>query len=165
MKDRFKEVRPVATGELIEAARLLADSGRADEAIAALWAAVYQDETSLNAHLALANALERKGDLRKTAEVLERSLYIDPFDMAVHRRLASLLGGLGDRSKAVRERRAVVAMGPVDRADAWFELAKSQMDAGDAAGAKASVIRSLEEAPNFARAQELLLTLVDGRKP
>jgi hypothetical protein len=39
------------------------------------------------------------------------------------------------------------------------------MEAGDAAGAKVSVIRALEEAPNFAKAQELLLTLVDGRKP
>jgi Tfp pilus assembly protein PilF len=165
MKGRFKDARPVATGELLEAAKLLADSGRADQAIAVLWMAVNQDETTLPAHLALARELERQGDLRKTADVLERSLYIDPFDVSVHKKLASLFSGLGDRAKAVRERRAVVASGPVDLADALFELAMAQMEAGDAAGAKASVIRALEEAPNFAKAQELLLTLVDGRKP
>jgi hypothetical protein len=31
--------------------------------------------------------------------------------------------------------------------------------------AKKSVLRSLEEAPNYVKAQELLLTLVDGKKP
>ena len=165
MKERFRDARPVATSELVESAKVLADSGRGEQASGLLWAAVYQDETSLPAHLALAALLERQGDTRKTAEMLERSLYIDPFEMAVHMKLASLFSALGERAKAIRERRAVVAMGPVDRAEAWFALATAQMEAGDAAGAKVSVIRALEEAPNFAKAQELLLTLVDGRQP
>ena len=35
----------------------------------------------------------------------------------------------------------------------------------DPAKAKGAVLRALEDAPNFGKAQELLLALVDGRKP
>ena len=84
----------------------------------------------------------------------------------MHERLALLYRQLGNRAKVVRERRAVVALNPVDAAGAWYELAVAQADMNDPVAAKASVLRALEAAPNFVKAQELLLTIVDGgREP
>jgi len=65
----------------------------------------------------------------------------------------------------VRERRAVVALAPVDIAEAHYRLALAWHEAGDPKQARASVLRALEEAPNFVPAQELLLTIVEGRRP
>ena len=165
MKNRFKGAEPVSTDALLIKARTVLAAGQASEAIATLWTAVYQDATSLPAHMALANALEAatgSSRLTEVADALERSIYIEPFDIAVHQRLAVLYSTLGNRAKLIRERRAIVALNPVDQADAWYQLAMAQFAAGDAAGARVSVIRSLEVAPNFAKAQDLLLTLVDG---
>jgi tetratricopeptide (TPR) repeat protein len=86
-------------------------------------------------------------------------MYINPFDAAVHERMATLYTQAGDKQKVVRERRALVGLNPVDRAGAWYRLALAQHEAGDATGAIRSVVRSLEDAPNFQLAQELLLKL------
>jgi Tfp pilus assembly protein PilF len=59
----------------------------------------------------------------------------------------------------VRERRALVALNPVDKAEALYQLALAYFDAGDVASARREVLRALEEAPNFEKAQELLLRL------
>ena len=168
MKTRFANARPISTDELVARAATMARAGRRDEAIAQLRTAVYQDATHLVAHHSLAGLLalanDRSHDVEE-ADVLERSLYINPFEVETHVRLARLHGTLGHLGTVVRERRAIVALSPVDIADAWYELAAAQFIAGDLVGAKASVLRALEEAPSFAKAQDLLLTLVDGRQP
>jgi Tfp pilus assembly protein PilF len=71
---------------------------------------------------------------------------------------------LGDRKRAVRERRAIVALAPVDVAGARYQLARALLDAGDVPAAKREVIRALERAPSYAPAQELLLRIVDGAR-
>jgi tetratricopeptide (TPR) repeat protein len=134
-------------------------------ATAALRRLVSRNETSYEAHLALADALERTGDTAGAADALERAIWISPYEPAVHERLAALAEGRGDRRTAVRERRAVVALAPVDRAEALYRLAVAQRDAGDAAGARRTVLEALERAPDFARAQELLLALSEGGAP
>ncbi len=53
----------------------------------------------------------------------------------------------------------------MDRAEAFYRLALAQHDAGDDKGARFSVLRSLEDAPNYAAAQDLLLAIVDAGKP
>jgi Tfp pilus assembly protein FimV len=59
----------------------------------------------------------------------------------------------------VRERRAIVALDPVDRAEARYQLARALAEAGDRNAARREVILALEEAPSFERAQMLLLDL------
>ena len=81
----------------------------------------------------------------------------------MHQRLAELSSKAGDKKRTVRERAAVVALGPVDRAEAYYQLAAAQHDVGDDAQARKSVLRALEEAPNYEKAQTLLLTLYDAR--
>ncbi len=59
----------------------------------------------------------------------------------------------------MRERAAVVALAPVDMAEARYRLALAQARAGEREAARQEVLRSLEIAPTYARALELLLEL------
>jgi tetratricopeptide (TPR) repeat protein len=120
------------------------------------------DETDYATRLALADVLEKSGDLDGAARALEDAIYVNPFEMPVHEHLARLAERLHDNGTDVRERQAVVALHPVDRAGALYALALAQHRGGDDAAARRSVLRSLEEAPNFAPAQELLLAIVDA---
>ncbi|HET9424563.1 MAG TPA: hypothetical protein VFO55_04255, partial [Gemmatimonadaceae bacterium] len=115
--------------------------------------------TEYEPHIRLAGLLERRGDVAGAADALERAMYINPFDAAVHERMADLYKRAGNTAKVVRERRALVGLNPVDRSGAWYRLAVAQDEAGDTKAAIASVVRSLEDAPNFQLAQELLLKL------
>jgi tetratricopeptide (TPR) repeat protein len=120
-------------------------------------------ETNSKALLKLADLLQAAGDSKGAADALDRAMFINPFDMDMHRRLADLSRAAGDRQRVVRERAAVVALGPADKADAYYQLALAQHEANDDAAARKSVLRSLEEAPNYERAQTLLLAIYDAR--
>ena len=86
-------------------------------------------------------------------------MYIFPYEIDYHSRLATVYAERAEREKAVRERRAVVALQPVDRAEALYQLAVALREAGQRTEARTQVIRALEVAPTFERAQELLLEL------
>lgn len=105
-------------------------------------------------------ALVRAG----TLESLEQAINISPYDIDVHIKLAGLYASSGDRKAAVRERQVIVALQPVDMAEARYQLALAHFEAGDVANARREVVRALEHAPNFERAQELLLKL-SGNTP
>jgi tetratricopeptide (TPR) repeat protein len=98
-----------------------------------------------------------------TQESLELAMYISPYDPAAHARLAELHAQRGDKKGVVRERQAIVALKPVDMAEARYQLALAHYEAGDVRSARSEVIRALEHAPNFERAQELLLKLAENR--
>ena len=101
-------------------------------------------------------------DPAEAAGALERAILIHPFDPEPHARLAELAAALGRPALEVRERRALVALRPVDRAGALYRLAVAQRRAGDATGARRSVLAALEIAPGYAEAQDLLLELAGG---
>jgi cellulose synthase operon protein C len=65
-------------------------------------------------------------------------------------------------ARAVRERAAVVALAPVDRSEALYQLALAQYESNDLAAARRSVLAALELAPSFERAQTLLLQIRRG---
>jgi tetratricopeptide (TPR) repeat protein len=120
-------------------------------------------ETNAEALQKLADLQQKAGNPAGAADALDRLMYVNPFDIALHQKLADYAKAAGDKQRNVREREAIVALGPVDRADAYYQLALAQHDAGDAAKARKSVLRALEEAPNYEKAQTLLLTLYDAR--
>jgi tetratricopeptide (TPR) repeat protein len=128
-------------------------------AIAALSTAVGLGDVAYETHVMLGDLLLQRGDTARAADALESAIFMNPYDIALHDRLASLFARVGDKRKAVRERRAVVALKPVDVAEAQYKLAVAYRDAGDAANARRSVLRALEVAPHYQRAQELLLEL------
>ena len=97
---------------------------------------------------------------------LENAIYISPYDAALHTRLAELYARSGNKAGVVRERQVIVALNPVDVAEARYQLALAHYDAGDMSSARQEVLRALEAAPNFERAQELLLKLrAQGQRP
>lgn len=137
---------------------------REEEAIEALESLLQHNETAWDEHLALADLLAGAGRSEEEAAILERTLYISPFDAGVHRRLAESASADGRFDVAVRERAALVALDPPDRAEALYRLALAQRDAGRAELARRTVLRALEVAPGYDPAQELLLDLV-GKGP
>jgi tetratricopeptide (TPR) repeat protein len=137
--------------------------GNTKAAAAELTAMTLRNEDAYAANVELAGMLDQLGDTAGAAQALERAMYISPYEASHHVRLASYYAKLGDRRKAVRERGAVVAMNPVDRAEALYQLALAHFEAGDAPAARREVLRALEDAPNFEKAQELLLRLQSNR--
>ena len=99
------------------------------------------------------------GDEKGAAAALDRGLFVYPLDMEVHAHLADLHGGAANWVGAVRERRAVLALDPVDRVEAEYQLAWAYFKAGDLPEARRAVLRSLERAPNFEKALDLLLDI------
>lgn len=116
-------------------------------------------ETDYDANLELATLREALGDSAGAAAALERALWIHPYDPAVHGRLAVLLASRGDFAGAARERTAVVALDPVDRPEALYQLALVQFRGNDLAAARRSVLAALDLAPGFEQAQSLLLEI------
>ena len=118
-----------------------------------------RNEDNYAANVELSTVLEQLGDSAGAAAALERAMFISPYDAAQHVRLATLYARLGNKQRAVRERQAVVALHPVDRAEALYQLALAYYEAGDGQAARREVLKALEDAPNFEKAQELLLRL------
>ncbi|HUP89568.1 MAG TPA: hypothetical protein VM100_09465 [Longimicrobiales bacterium] len=104
------------------------------------------------------DALVKEG----TMASLELALYTLPYDPAVHVKLAELSAAAGNWPKAIRERRVIVALKPVDMAEARYQLALAFFNGGDNKNAREEVVRALEIAPSFRRAQELLQRLPAG---
>ena len=146
-------------------ARIHKDRGALPKAADELRVLTSANENHYQAHIDLADVLQVLGDDAGAATMLERSMYIYPYDVTVHTRLATLYAKTGNRAGAVRERRAVVALAPVDRAEAFYQLALAYHEAGNTPSARREVLHALEEAPNFEKAQTLLLTLRGAASP
>jgi tetratricopeptide (TPR) repeat protein len=129
------------------------------KATAELRELVGRNESDYESTMMLADLLTKAGDARGAAAALDRAMYISPGDAKAHTSLAALASQIGDRKLAVRERAAIVALAPVDEAEARYQLALAYFEAGDVAAARREVLRALEAAPNFERAQQLLLKL------
>ncbi len=102
---------------------------------------------------------ERVRDDAALMVALERMVWIWPYDAAVHVKLGDAAARAGIVGTAVRERRAVIALGPSDLLGARVELARALLAAGDRAGARREVLGVLEQAPTYEKAQTLLLEL------
>ncbi|MGQ0538692.1 MAG: peptidase MA family metallohydrolase, partial [Gemmatimonadaceae bacterium] len=120
-------------------------------------AAVDEDGYATNRKLAaLALSL---GDTAAAAAALDRVMYMHPYDAAAHAELAGLSFAAGDFDRAVRERRAAVALNPPDLLEARYQLAATLFAAGRREDARRELLRLLDSAPHFAKAQDLLLRL------
>ena len=104
---------------------------------------------------------EHVDDPAKLRPVYQRIAAIDPFDADAHTMLGRFALQRNEADEASREFRAVIALGPVDRAAAYTDLAESYFKAGKRAEAKKQTLAALEIAPSYERAQGLLLKLVD----
>ncbi len=145
-------------------ARIASETGDPRRAAQELTVLTSINEMHYAANAELAGLHEQLGEPEKAAEALERMIYIYPLEIPMHQRLAALYSEIGNHPLAIRERRAVVALRPVDMAEALYQLALAQFTGGDLAGARRSVLGSLEIAPGYPDAQELLLTIIGGHE-
>jgi tetratricopeptide (TPR) repeat protein len=132
------------------------DARRAAEVLGRL---VRLNAAHLPALKELAGVLDSLQDDAGALAALDATMVVYPLDQETHEWLARLASRLGRHDLAVRERRAVVALSPADRAGAHYELARALFEAGDLASARTAVLRALEQAPNFVKAQDLLLAI------
>jgi tetratricopeptide (TPR) repeat protein len=165
--ERAAALVPVATGPesarflLAEAAEAAGDRARAMTELETLLA---HDHTSVDAPRRLMALAEAADDERRLTLAAERVAMIDPFDAAPHRTLGRQALDRKDLDGALREFRAAIAAGPVDRAGAHCDLGEGLFLAGKADDAKREALLALEIAPTFERAQELLLKIVEVRR-
>ena len=114
----------------------------------------------------LASLQEELGRTREATATLEAINDIYPInDQDLHRRLGALLLKQENSSAAVREYGAVVAMNPIDKAGALYDLAQAYFAAHQLDQAERTVLSALEAAPGFRPAQQLLLKIEAAPKP
>ena len=134
-------------------------------AAAELQAMTVINEEAFVENMAAAAAMLELGDRAGAMSALERAVWINPFDQTAHQRLADLAGQMSERRTVIRERRALLALDPSDKVEALYQLALAYADAGDMVSARREVLRALEQAPNYSKAQDLLLRIRSSRPP
>jgi len=161
--ERAAALVPVAAGPHDQMAAIALSKKDAARATTELTALVAVDFNNVDAARQLADLLRQANvdDPAKLVPVYQRIAAIDPFDPDAHAMLGRFALQRNDADAAAREFRAVIALGPVDRAAAYTDLAESYFKGGKRAEAKKQTIAALEIAPTYERAQELLLKLVD----
>ena len=105
----------------------------------------------------LAGWLEEAGRDAEAAYTYNGLIYNWPQDEELHARLGDLHLEAGRADLARREFEAVLALDPLDRATAEFNLARAYVKIGDLASARLHVLQALERAPTFGPALQLLL--------
>ncbi|MEK6304153.1 MAG: tetratricopeptide repeat protein [Acidobacteriota bacterium] len=133
--------------------------GQKQETAAALEALTRVNETNADALAKLARLRIEMKDLKSAVEALNQSFYAQPFDASLHKLAGDAYLELGNATDAIREFRVAIALAPADLAVAHFDLARGLEAGGDRREARREVVRALEIAPGFEKAQELLLKL------
>lgn len=140
-------------------ARAALDARDTAQALTMLEQVTGRDETAFDANRLEADLRERRGDVPGAMAALERMLWIWPYTAADHESLAVLAAKRGDHARAIRERRAVIALRPPDLLEARLELARALAAGGEVAAARRELLGILEDAPSYEGAQQLLLEL------
>ncbi len=155
-------ISPAPHGQMAQIARDRKDQPRA---IKELQAIVDNDFDNVDAARALAAEMKQAGitDPAKVRAVNERIVAIDPFDNEAHTILGRLAMDRNDAAVAAREFKAALLLNPLNKAEAHTNLAESLFQLGKKDDAKKQTMAALELAPTYARAQDLLLRIVEPR--
>jgi tetratricopeptide (TPR) repeat protein len=117
------------------------------------------DENDYEALKKLAQLKREAGDNARALELMKMSFYVNPSEHAAHTMAGNLLIDRGEAEPAIREFQVALAASPPNVAEAQYNLARAFHAAGKNKEARRAVLRSLEVAPSFDKAQELLLKL------
>lgn len=147
---------------LARIANLASSRGDTARAIDALERLLARDDTNIEAARRLAALVDPSREPARAARAWARVAELDPFDATASAALGRHALDTSAPEVAARWFRAALAAGPVDKAAAYCDLAESYLAVGAAPQARRQVLAALEVAPSYARAQDLLLTLVDG---
>lgn len=117
-------------------------------------------ETGYTATLELSKLLREQGDIAGAERALEAGLYIRPMDFDGHEMFGDLLLSQKQYPGAIREFETLLALNAPDRAGVYYKLAEANFGQGNRQDARKNVMNSLEIAPSYEPAQELLLKIV-----
>lgn len=92
---------------------------------------------------------------------LRKAIYITPFDSGIHQKLAQTYLSKKQYDGAINELQVTLLTEPQDLAGAHCDLANAYLQAGRKAEAKNAALAALEIAPNYDRAQEILLASIE----
>ena len=160
---RALELFPYVTGAgnpYESLAKLLEQKGDKAQAAKVLESLVKTDENNLEALKAIARIRLALGEQRQALDALQASFYINPFDYKLHNQAGELSVELKDYGKALTEFQVALALAPPNVAEANYNVAAAYHALGRQPEAKRAVLRALEAAPRFEKAQELLLRIV-----
>jgi tetratricopeptide (TPR) repeat protein len=108
---------------------------------------------------------ESASDWNALAGDARRMLAVNPLIAAPHRALAHAAEKLDRVSEALAAYRALALLDETDPAETHYQLARLLAITGEPDLARREVLKSLEAAPRFLKAHELLLSLVANDKP
>ncbi|MDX2032810.1 MAG: tetratricopeptide repeat protein [Blastocatellia bacterium] len=117
------------------------------------------DENNYDALKKLAQLKLDAGDKARALELLQMSFYVNPFEHTAHTMAGDLYLERNEAAPAVREFQVALAANPPNPAEAHYNLARAYFASGKTREARRAVLRSLEAAPGFDKAQELLLKI------
>lgn len=159
---RAAELYPpyVGEGNPYEAlADIYEKKGDAAAAAEALESLLKHDETNLKALGWLAELRLKQGDRPRALEALRLGFYVAPFEPTTHARAGELYLETKDAAAALTEFQSALVLRPPNAAEAQYNVARAFYALGKTTEAKRSVLRALEAAPSYEKAQELLLTI------
>ncbi|MFL6257149.1 MAG: tetratricopeptide repeat protein [Pyrinomonadaceae bacterium] len=133
--------------------------GDASSAAEALESLLKYDESNIKALGRLADLRLKQGDRTRALEALRLGFYVAPFEPTTHARAGELYLETKDAAAALTEFQSALALRPPNEAEANYNVARAFHALGRTTEAKRSVLRALEAAPSYEKAQELLLTI------
>ncbi|MCC7009166.1 MAG: tetratricopeptide repeat protein [Acidobacteria bacterium] len=157
--ERAAALVPMAMGEESPKALLAGMVEKTDPARARrlLRELLTYDHTNIGAARRLAALASAGGDAANEDYALALVAELDPFDAVAHSRLGGRLLAKGDAAGALREFQAALAIGPANLAEAHADAAEALLKLGRRQEARREALEALQQAPTFARAQDLLL--------
>jgi tetratricopeptide (TPR) repeat protein len=160
---RALELFPYVTGAgnpYESLAKLLEQKGDKAQAAKVLENLVKTDENNLEALKTIARIRLALGEQRPALDALQAGFYINPFDYKLHNQAGELSVELKDYATALTEFQVALALAPPNVAEANYNVAAAYHALGRQPEAKRAVLRALEAAPRYEKAQELLLRIV-----
>jgi tetratricopeptide (TPR) repeat protein len=160
---RAIELFPYFTGQgnaYDSLSKLLEQKGDVGGAADVLESLLKVDENAVEAMKSLARLRLSQGDKARTLDAMRAAFYVAPFDYTMHAKAGELSFDQKDYGRALAEFQVSLALQPPNIAEANYNVASAFYALGKQPQAKKSVLRALEAAPRYEKAQELLLKIV-----
>ena len=159
---RAIELFPFVTGKgnpYESLSNLLERNGESAQAANTLDALVQKDENNIEALKTIARLRLTLGDKARAVDALNASFFISPFDASMHTQAGELNVELKRYEPALAEFQVALGLQPPNIAEANYNVANTYYSLGRQPEAKKAILRALEAAPRYEKAQELLLRI------
>ncbi len=139
--------------------KIYIETQREDEALAEFEKWIQVEGDNVEPLMQAAKIYTERKDWNSVAKLLNRFVYIHPYDLEMQEKLGEAALKSEDWDTAIAAYRVLVALDSTDPAGAHYDLARALLASGNTQGAKREILRSLEIAPSYLEAQRLLLKI------